>query len=349
MHIAPLQMIYQSISGPVLCKIEALKKYFHKAPPPQVTLYIQYKIHLYKTKYVIGYKRCVKAQTERKISLTKSHSGYIIILYSSQGEIKMNVFSDTHLHSVSCANVNFYTVPFVHPRRTMCEHDFIYLLQGEWEIAQNEESFSLCDDTLLILFANETHAGTTPCREGTKTMYFHVSLEDGDIFDPSEQCGIETLINAGGNPNIKALFENVVNAKLSGEQRKADLFFELLLCELKNPKTNSKEMGFAQKIKDIIHNNPEKFFSNEELAQMTNVSVKTAETKFKAAFGKTIHRYIMEFKIREARSYFDKFDGISVKEVAYNLGFCDEYHFSKQFSHLVGVSPSHYKKLGKLK
>ena len=56
-----------------------------------------------------------------------------------------------------------------------------------------------------------------------------------------------------------------------------------------------------------------------------NVSVKTAESKFKAAFGKTIHQYMLDFKIQEAMSYFDRFDEISVKEVAYNLGFCDEY------------------------
>ena len=261
----------------------------------------------------------------------------------------MNVFSENTLHTVSCANVNFYTVPFVHPRRTMREHDFIYLLQGEWKLSQNGQTYSLRDNNLLILFANETHSGVSPCREGTKTMYFHVSFEEGDAFGSTAENGIETLIDAQGNPNIKSLFEGVVNAKLSGEQRKADLFFELLLCELRNPRTNSKEIDFAQRIKDIIHNNPEKFFGNDELAQMTNVSVKTAETKFKAAFGKTLHRYIMEFKIREAMSYFDKFDGISVKEVAYNLGFCDEYHFSKQFTKIVGISPSKYKKLGRTK
>ena len=77
---------------------------------------------------------------------------------------------------------------------------------------------------------------------------------------------------------------------------------------------------------------------------MANVSVKTAETRFKAAFGKTIHQYIMDFKIREAMSYFDKFEGISVKEVAYNLGFCDAYHFSKQFQKHTGLPPSKYKR-----
>ena len=105
-----------------------------------------------------------------------------------------------------------------------------------------------------------------------------------------------------------------------------------------------KEITVAQKIQSIIHEYPERFFGNEELAHMMNVSVKTAENKFKAAFGKTIHQYILDFKIREAMAYFDRFKDISVKEVAYNLGFCDEYHFSKQFQKHTGISPSKYKK-----
>ena len=63
---------------------------------------------------------------------------------------------------------------------------------------------------------------------------------------------------------------------------------------------------------------------------MINVSVKTAENKFKAMFGTMIHQYILDFKINEAISYFEKFPEITIKETAYNLGFYSEYHFSKQ-------------------
>lgn len=258
----------------------------------------------------------------------------------------MNIFSTSTVHSVTCANINFYTVPLIHPKRTMHEHDFIYLLDGEWTLGQNNNSYHLTKDSLLILFAGNKHYGVTPCSAGTKTMYFHATWEDGDIFEPNTATpfAIETYMDVADNLKIKRLFENVVNAKLSGEHRQANLYFELLLCELRNMKSHYKENDLAQKIKSIIHAYPEKFFSNAELAHMANISVKTVETKFKSAFGKTIHQYILEFKIREAMSYFEKFDKISVKEVAYNLGFCDEYHFSKQFTRYAGISPVKYKK-----
>ncbi len=257
-----------------------------------------------------------------------------------------NVFSQKSIHTVTDANINFYTVPFVHPKRNMREHDFIYLLHGEWTLGQNDQSYELREDSLLILFAGNTHYGVTPCRAQTKTMYFHVSCEDGDLFgeNGSSLACVDTHTNASNNKNIKKLFADVVNAKLSGEQRKANLCFELLLCELTSRKMSFKENEIAQRIQKTILSYPERFFSNNELARMMNVSVKTAETKFKMEFGKTMHQYMLEFKIREAMSYFDRFEDISIKEVAYNLGFCDEYHFSKQFLKHTGYSPSKYKK-----
>lgn len=255
-----------------------------------------------------------------------------------------NCFSPNCVHTVTDANINYYTAPFVHPKRRMKEHIFIYVIRGEWSIGQNEKSYDLHDDSLLILFADNTHYGVKPCTAGTKTMYFHVTCEEGDIFDASSDGNaIETYVDASDNEMIKSFFSEVVNCKLSGEQRKADLYFEMLICELSSQKMCLRETEIAKKIKNIIHAYPEKFLSNKEIADMLNVSVKTAETKFKAAFGSTIHQYMLDFKMNEAMNYFDIFGEISVKKVAYNLGFCDEYHFSKQFLKHVGVSPRAYK------
>ena len=252
-------------------------------------------------------------------------------------------FESPITHSVTMANINYYSVPFLHPTRRMCEHDFIYMLDGEWTMQQNGKEYSQKKDTILILAAGNLHGGVTPCTAGAKTMYFHVQCLPGDKAE-SEANGLPTYIDASLNPNIKALFSRVVDLKLSGEQQRADLFFELLLTELSRTVSESAESDVAVHIRNIIYRYPERFFTNRELAASANVSVKTAETKFKAAFGVTIHKYITDFKIKKAVWYLDTADKISVKTIAYNLGFYDEYHFSNTFKNVMGVSPLAYKR-----
>ncbi len=254
-----------------------------------------------------------------------------------------NYFCTSEIHHITEANINFYANPFVHPRRKMREHDFIYLLEGEWKIGQNENKYTLKKDSILILSAHNTHFGISPCAAGTKTMYFHVSCNKNDGKAQKDSVVLNTLISAQGNKNIKKLFSEVVSSKQTGNNRQADLYFELLLCQLSSNRNSSEDNDVAFKIKKIIHSNPEKFYGNKELADFANVSVKTAENKFKSSFDMTIHEYILNFKIKEAISYFEIFPEISIKETAYNLGFYDEYHFSKQFKKIMGISPSNYR------
>ncbi len=252
-----------------------------------------------------------------------------------------NKFSLNIIHSVTEANINFYASPFVHPKRTMSQHDFIYMLDGEWQLGQNGEVYNIKKDDLLILGANNMHYGISPCAPKTKTMYFHVKSEAKDLDIPD--LSLPSLFTSPGK-NVKKVFSEIVRAILSGNKRKANLYFELLLLELDETKRHIGAVEVAAKIKNLIHDNPEVFFSNEELAQAANVSVKTAENKFKAAYGKTIHAYILDFKIKEAITTFEVFPEMSIKEIAYNLGFYDEYHFSKQFKKITGKSPSEYKR-----
>lgn len=245
-------------------------------------------------------------------------------------------------HKVTEANINYYATPFVHPERVMNEHDFIYVLEGEWKIGQNSETFELKKDSLLILSARERHYGISPCRKDTRTMYFHLSFEKGDGADDG---GIDCLIDGAANSNIKKLFREIVEAKLSGNERRASVIFDLLMCELAELGTEAHNTRVGDRIKNIIHQNPEKFLSNEELAGRLGVSVKTAETKFKALFGITIHQYILKFKTEQAIALFRNFPDMQIKEIAYNLGFYDEYHFSKQFKRVTGYSPTVYKNI----
>ena len=242
------------------------------------------------------------------------------------------------------ANLNYYAVPFKHPKREMIYHDFIYVLDGEWKIGQNTEEYTLKKDTVLILSAGLCHYGISHCTKGTRTMYFHVTATDGDMIDEEiKNRSIDNFFDASNNSNIKKYFFETVSAKLLGNDKKAELFFKLLICELHENQNNSENIEFGERIKSIIHKTPEKFLSNAVIADMLGVSVKTAENKFKARYGISIHQYMLLFKIEQAISYIKAFPEMTNREIAYDLGFYDEYHLSKQFKKIVGLSPQNYK------
>ena len=254
-------------------------------------------------------------------------------------------FNTKSRHRITEANINYYAFPFVHPKRKMKEHDFIYVLDGEWKLGQEEKEFSLQKNSLLILEGGKTHYGISPCAPGTKTMYFHAGLPEDSASRASAEDAenIRQLTDASSNPNIKKLFYEIVTAKMSGDGRRASAYFDLLIYEL-SAFGSDEEGDTGERIKAIIHKNPEKFYTNAELGKKLGISDKSAETKFKRRYGITIHKYTLDFKMEQAISYFKVFPEMSIKEIAFNLGFYDEYHFSRQFKKIKGIPPSLYKK-----
>ena len=82
-----------------------------------------------------------------------------------------------------------------------------------------------------------------------------------------------------------------------------------------------------------------------DIAKNLGISVRTAENAFKQSFGITIHRYQLIRKIEQAKFWLEYFSDMKILDISHNLGFFDEYHFSKQFKKIVGMSPTEYRRM----
>lgn len=90
----------------------------------------------------------------------------------------------------------------------------------------------------------------------------------------------------------------------------------------------------------------EHFLSEKNLsfyADLLHVTSNTLSKKIKSKFNKTPSQIIQESVILEAKKQIH-LTRKSIKEIAVELNFNDEFHFSKYFKKYVGISPTQFRK-----
>ncbi len=78
-----------------------------------------------------------------------------------------------------------------------------------------------------------------------------------------------------------------------------------------------------------------------ELARQVNLSPHHFSMLFKQAMGVSPHQYVLQKRIEEARRQVAA-GQLRLSEVALNLGFSDQSHFSRAFRKMTGTTPTRY-------
>lgn len=75
-----------------------------------------------------------------------------------------------------------------------------------------------------------------------------------------------------------------------------------------------------------------------DLAVLCQISLRTLERHFQKNYGVTVSQWMRELRLGKA--YETLTQGKSVKEAAFDHGYKQVSHFSREFKHHYGVSPS---------
>ncbi len=81
-----------------------------------------------------------------------------------------------------------------------------------------------------------------------------------------------------------------------------------------------------------------------DIAELVNLNPVYISNLFKKQTGQNLTEYIMNYRIDIAKELLKKND-LSVKEVAYSVGYTDAHYFVKVFKKVVGAKPSEYRKI----
>ena len=86
--------------------------------------------------------------------------------------------------------------------------------------------------------------------------------------------------------------------------------------------------------------------SLKALCKLSGFSASQSLRLFKTAFGVTPVQYSLDRRMASAKLLLEG-TAKSVKEIASDLGFADEYYFSNMFKARVGCAPTAYRKLSR--
>lgn len=82
--------------------------------------------------------------------------------------------------------------------------------------------------------------------------------------------------------------------------------------------------------------------STEEIAREIFISQSSLNKKFKEQMNTTLGKYIDELLFGKAEIMLSKSD-LTIKKISEELGFCDQFYFSRKFQSTFGISPLKYR------
>jgi AraC-like DNA-binding protein len=173
-------------------------------------------------------------------------------------------------------------------------------------------------------------------------------------FTLKNTAGEETLLplpqvsNIGLKDDLVRLFNDLVytrQERLPGSGVKCKALLILLLhrlLELTVYTTNAPGRDCRiQKAASYIARHYAERITVKELADRAGLNAAYFGVLFKQVTGLTVNRYIAARRVENAKNLLQS-GGWRVSDVAETCGFCDVFHFYKQFKAIMGVPPSRY-------
>lgn len=81
--------------------------------------------------------------------------------------------------------------------------------------------------------------------------------------------------------------------------------------------------------------------AEKDVAQLCGMNTSTFSRAFKKEHGITFRDYLINYRIHRAQELLQN-PNITVKDIAYTVGFHDPSYFTRMFRRIVGISPSRY-------
>jgi AraC-like DNA-binding protein len=278
------------------------------------------------------------------------------LTYSEEDERWQIVCTDAGFNEVA-PNTAYPPNAEDHPRtfktvavgRTLSEYQIIYVTRGRGRFRTGGKEYDVPPGSLLFLFPGIEHSykpvfetGWTEYWVGFKGPWADLLKANGFI-SPDRP-----IIEIGLQNELLSLYSRVfdqVRDQAPLYQVKASSLIIMLIAEILAADRRAAQSTHSEQLvasaKFLMQENVDGEINLNMICESLGVSSSHLNEVFKAYTAMTPYQYYISIKIHRAKELLER-GGLAVKEVAFMLGFSDEYYFSRLFKNKTGLSPSHW-------
>ncbi len=220
-------------------------------------------------------------------------------------------------------------------------HGFLFTVLGTEEYIFGEKKLRAVPNSVLYIPKGESYTTTLDGAESVVIVMdfelygegvrpfclpFSQGSAAGSCFSDAETSWERRV---GFPAFCKSMFYKIVSLMIFEEERRLE---------------SDKERMISEAVAYLHENYLQSDFRVEQLHRIAGVSPKYFGMLFSRQFGMTPKEYVLFLKIERAKKLLSS-EKYSVREIAYQLGYSDIYHFSKIFREKTGYPPSMYRNL----
>jgi AraC-like DNA-binding protein len=234
--------------------------------------------------------------------------------------------------------------------RVLPEFQMVYITEGQGIFTSGAAAYQVKPGSILLILPGVRHAyrplpetGWHEYWVGFKGGYFSTLLAEGR-FSP-DHVFFETGLWDSVVSIFNQIFDEVGNQRPLYQLKTCALIMSLIAGVLTRERRR-EQPNYYEKIvagaKYLMESNVYGEIDIPSISEQLGMSTSRLNEIFKTYTSMTPYQYYIHIKIHKAESLLEQED-LPVKEVAYKMGFEDQYYFSRLFKNKTGVAPSDWK------
>lgn len=227
---------------------------------------------------------------------------------------------------------------WMHPKRIIDTYEIIYVTEGTVYLQENEKQYSLTQDDIFLLTPGLEHKGYQLSRGKTSFYWAHFTCSD------FEQLGLKNgLWKSSENYSLSMYFKQLLHKTntFGYPEYIGDISLCLILSEIFFLQ-NSSDQNAAKLVSDIIEwvrINKDKKLTVRSVANHFSYHPDYLCILFKKHGGIQLKKYINNERLKYIK-HIILTTNLSIKEIAFSLGWDNENQFIHYFTYHEKISPA---------